>query len=501
MTKSAAGHRLEDGAVRVMYFFNTMDTFLPASAAFYLVLWRIAARFPGAASARLFPAFAPRLPAALLLAALLYLLLRAADFHPLLVPFCVTGLAWLLASRSPGGAGVHLLWMFALTSAVQIVFMGCPMALAARSPMIPLRMYLNSFVIIAPTTLSLPLTILYQLFIVTAATTLDPFRDLASLVFLLALLAAALFVRRFRKRGFIPETRHTVSPAPFCRRAMLLNIDGLSQRAFDSVSPPFLKALEKESAAAAGGAYTVYRALTNPAFASILTGAEPARHGVLNNNSGREIRVQALPDIVPARLYGSMHVRHFSRPSWAVTVVSLVERGYRNADAWLLGRLRDDLLRHRDDVRLWVVDLSEVDYCGHAWGSYSRQMKEALRHLDRLLEEFFGWLRENGLFDDTLFVVSSDHGLHIGEHSFILHPAEERVPLLFAGKPVQPQRLPGKMSIIDIAANISYALQAPYCSSSRGRVSPEIFAPPRASILSSAAPARCVGDAAAEARS
>ncbi len=477
MKSSERGHRLEDIAVRVMYFFNTMDSFLPASVGAYLGAWYLASP-PSQGASFPFAPFVPNLPMALLLAAVICFLLKAADFHPLLIPFCLAGLAWiLLTGRSdPAELGTHLFWMFILTSAVQIVFMGFPMALAARSPLVPLRMYLNSFLIIAPTTISLPLTLFYQVFTVTAAGSLDPAGNLPEILFPAALGAAALLVRRFRKKQFFPPTYHPDPAGSLCRRVIILNIDGLSQRAFDSVAPNFLKSLEENSAVAVGGAYTVYRALTNPAFASILSGVEPARHGVINNNSGQSIRTEALPDIVPARLYGSMHVRHFSRPQWSTTVVSLVEQGYRNADAWLRERLQADLLEHRDDVRLWVVDFSEVDYSGHAWGSYSRRMKEALLRLDRLLEGFVAWLKANNLYDDTTIIISSDHGMYIGEHSFILHPAEERVPLIFSGRAIEPRRLAGKISIIDIAANVAFALGVPYCRGSGGRVFPEIFA-------------------------
>ncbi len=471
MTGSPAGHRLEDVSVRVMYFFNTMDSFLPASVFFYLALRYLGGRWP-AVPAAAFPPFPPHLPAALLVAAVLCLILKAADFHPLLLPFCAGGLVWLLLTgrAAPAALGTHFLTMLVLTSVVQIIFMGFPMALASRSPLVPLRMYLNSFAIIAPTTISLPLTLSYQVFVITAAGALNPLRDYRAILFILALAAGSFLTRRFRKRQFLPGTFHPAPAEPFCRRVFLLNIDGLSRQALDAVRPPFLTSLEKESASADGGAYTVYRALTNPAFASILSGVEPARHGVINNNSGQEIRVEALPDIIPARLYGSMHVRHFSRPRWDTTIVSLVERGYREADAWILGRIKADLLEYRDRVKLWVADFSEVDYSGHAWGSYSRQMKEALLRIDRLLEGFFAWVKENGLYDDALFVISSDHGLHIGEHSFLLHPAEERVPLIFAGRMIRPRTLSGQVSIIDIAANVSYALGAPYCRDSRGRV-------------------------------
>ena len=139
------------------------------------------------------------------MALLIWLLLKAGDFHPLWLPVCGAGTVWLLLTGrvAPGTLGTQLLAMLVLTSAVQIVFMGIPMALAARSPLVPFRMYANSFAVLAPTTISLPLTLFYQVFILASAGSLDPLRDPPAVVFLLALAGGALLVRRFRKRQCI----------------------------------------------------------------------------------------------------------------------------------------------------------------------------------------------------------------------------------------------------------------------------------------------------------
>ena len=113
MKQPDSGHRLEDIAVRVMYFFNTMDSFLPASVGLYLGVWYLSApRGPGLSFP--FPPFVHNLPVALLLAAAICLILKAADFHPLLIPFCLAGLVWLLLTgrATPAALGMHFLWMF-----------------------------------------------------------------------------------------------------------------------------------------------------------------------------------------------------------------------------------------------------------------------------------------------------------------------------------------------------------------------------------------------------
>lgn len=477
MKKQEDKHKLEDIAIRVMYFFNTMDTYLIASVLVYILGWYLVSLSGSPKLTGLFPLFQGNILIILAAAIILYILLRLADFHPLFIPFSLIGMAGLILSGqlSLGACLIQLAGFFLITSVIQIVFMGIPMGIAARSPMVPIRIYLNSFIIIAPTTISLPLTLYYQVFLTGSASGISNRTGFISLAFLIFIGISVLLTRRYRKKGFVPGTDHPENRGRLYRRVIILNIDGLSKQAFDAGNAPFMKSLERNYASAEGGARTVYRALTNPAFASILSGVEPGKHGVKNNNFNQSIRTEALPDIVPTRLYGSMHVRHFSRPEWNVSVVSLVDTGYLKADEVMMDKLREDLLGDEVEVRLWVADLSEVDYCGHAWGSYSGEMARAARHIDDLVKDFFSWLNEKELFSDSLVIISSDHGLFIGEHSFILHPQEELVPLIFVGQGVGSVQLPGPISIIDIAANISYALGIPYCRGSRGRVFLEIF--------------------------
>lgn len=85
------------------------------------------------------------------------------------------------------------------------------------------------------------------------------------------------------------------------------------------------------------------------------------------------------------------------------------------------------------DVRKKEERLSEADV------RWLKQMYEAeIRQLDELLGRFFGWLDEEGVGDETLFVVTSDHGEEFQEHGSVLHGRtyyEEviRIPLLMKG--------------------------------------------------------------------
>jgi predicted AlkP superfamily pyrophosphatase or phosphodiesterase len=190
---------------------------------------------------------------------------------------------------------------------------------------------------------------------------------------------------------------------------------------------------------------------------------------VRDNNLGRRIRVEGLPDIVETVLYGSMHVKHFSKPHWTTRIVSLPMHSVYRSDDVMLEWLKEDLLT-RHDTRLFVADLSEVDFLGHAYGSESRQYLEAIRRAGNRIEEFLAWLAQEDSVK-TAVIVSSDHGMVAIDHSYLLFDAEKYVPLFLLGHGVEKGKcLTYQTSIMDIAPTISYLLGSRHPQHCRGRV-------------------------------
>lgn len=76
------------------------------------------------------------------------------------------------------------------------------------------------------------------------------------------------------------------------------------------------------------------------------------------------------------------------------------------------------------------------------WGALADLYDGELFYLDAMLTELFDDLRERKLWDDTLVVITSDHGEHLGEHDLFLHRFSVyeptlRIPLIM--------RLPGRL--------------------------------------------------------
>ena len=98
-----------------------------------------------------------------------------------------------------------------------------------------------------------------------------------------------------------------------------------------------------------------------------------------------------------------------------------------------------------------------------------------IRQLDHDLGRFFAELAARGWLEDSLVVVTSDHGEEFMEHGRVLHTRSHydellRVPLLFHA-PTLPRgvRIAAPVSLVDVAPTVSGLLGVPFPAGSDGR--------------------------------
>lgn len=90
--------------------------------------------------------------------------------------------------------------------------------------------------------------------------------------------------------------------------------------------------------------------------------------------------------------------------------------------------------------------------------------REQCLELDEGLEELLDGLRKRGLLDDnTLILITSDHGEHLGEHNEFHHGStlldeEVRVPFLLMGPGIEPGKITIPVSGADFFSTVCYAM-------------------------------------------
>jgi len=97
-----------------------------------------------------------------------------------------------------------------------------------------------------------------------------------------------------------------------------------------------------------------------------------------------------------------------------------------------------------------------------------------VREADRLVGEVIDSLRRRDLLDETIVLLTADHGQSLGEHGeighgFLLTQPVLHVPLLLRHPNVPPRRVPDRVSVVDLAPSLLELIGLPVPSRLDGR--------------------------------
>ena len=461
---------VENFGVRVIYLFNTINSFCVLASMFALSLTYFYAPFPVVAL--------PMIGAAIIS----FALMKVADWHPYYVPCALLSLAYLFLTY----ASDYQVFLVALSGVtifylgVLLIINGGPQVIVGRDITIPLYMLAKCITTVVPTTLSLPISVFFGYFLTFAVLiTGHVVHDSLSLTPLLAMLAinvgCSLLVRKYLPDNVTANQYRPDQPLsrPF-KKVVILNIDGGRWDMIQKLDLPTVSRLIQNGSHVKNGLLTVYRALTNPAFGTILTGARPQEHGIFDNNIGQSLKVEGMGDLVKITIYGCMHMKHFAKDGWETKIVSLPVVGIQKSDDLSMEWLLDDL-RNDKQTQLFVFDYSEADFCGHSYGGQSRQYQEALRKVDGRIGKVLDMIESLEDYEDTAVIVCADHGIHNLDHGYRLFQGESYVPCLFYGKRIKQGFVVEKDGMInDICLTAAWMLGKGYPANAQGQVFDEV---------------------------
>lgn len=267
---------------------------------------------------------------------------------------------------------------------------------------------------------------------------------------------------------------------PVARHVIILSEDGMRPDALARARAPVHEALMR------GGAYslqakTIRQASTLPSHAAMLSGFDVGEHG-LSWNSWQPargfIKVPTVFTSAGAAMHGSAafvgkqklahivapgSVDVFARPGY------LCKKVAERAAAYFLDK----------HPALTFVHFSDPDEEGHAVGWMSDQQMGAIADADRCLGVLIAAVKASGLADDTLVIISADHGGHGKNHSGSCR--EDRlIPWIAWGAGVRPgHRIKAPVTTMDTAATVLWALGHVAPPGLVGRPVTEAFAPSR----------------------
>jgi len=249
------------------------------------------------------------------------------------------------------------------------------------------------------------------------------------------------------------------------KRVAILGVDGMGNFNAKAATPCMDELF-------AGGAVT-YTALTSiptisaECWGSMLLGVGPETHGLTNEIVSRQpydvnspypsifrLARAAMPE---AQLAAFSHWNPINK---GIIEENLgVHKGTGN-DAEVCRQALDYLDTH--DPALLFMQFDEVDGAGHKFGYGAKMYYEKITEIDALIGQVIAKYREKGYADDTLFIVSADHGGNKFHGHGGKTKAEKLIFIACAGSTVRPGKIP-EMNVRDIAAISAAALglQAP----------------------------------------
>lgn len=260
------------------------------------------------------------------------------------------------------------------------------------------------------------------------------------------------------------EPTHTpvpsLTPRPLIRRVLIISFDGLRPEAIELAPMPNLLAL-MQSGAYSLSAQTTFPSATLPAHASMLTGMCPQNHGV-NWNDYNLVQgyAQGVDIFDLAHAAGLKTVMVIGKQK----LIQLTEPGSLNVYQYINDRdlvLADWILANFPaDFGLMFVHFPTIDFMGHEHGWLSWEQLSVARRGDEALGKLLAALDERGLRQETIIIVTADHGGHEQSHGS-RSPLDMTIPWVLSGPGVRPGALTSSIQVTDTAATAAWVLQLP----------------------------------------
>ncbi|WP_241243147.1 alkaline phosphatase family protein [Paenibacillus whitsoniae] len=199
-----------------------------------------------------------------------------------------------------------------------------------------------------------------------------------------------------------------------CERVIILGIDGAGAYIKEADTPHIDGLLQ--SGSATYGAQTVYPSNSGECWGSLLHGVGPEKHEAqmyIKNNA----QMPAGP--VAASLFRRVKAAYPNSPAgafvcWAPILTGAIEPldgvvKHAAPDADLVPAI-GAFIKEQPDFRLLFVQLDDVDAAGHKHGFGTAGQLQAITRADAQIGEIVRALAEADLLDDSLIVVTTDHG-------------------------------------------------------------------------------------------
>ena len=245
------------------------------------------------------------------------------------------------------------------------------------------------------------------------------------------------------------------------RHVVVIGIDGLGGMYLAFAATPVLDGLMRRGAWTLEMS-TVTPSKSSPCWMSMISGVSPREHGVKSNDW------RPGDSRPPATLFKQLRIY---RPKAKIVVLHdwdgfgrLVEKGVADK----MGSPGDSTRTIEAGIRIFLkekpdllfLQLDSLDGAGHKSGWGSKGYLRVLSAHDALIGKFLRSLEQADLLDETLILITADHGGKGKSHGGG-SPQEMRIPFILIGPTVLNVHLQSQTRIYDIAATIAHIFRLP----------------------------------------
>ena len=262
--------------------------------------------------------------------------------------------------------------------------------------------------------------------------------------------------------------RDESTATPF-ERVVWIGVDGIGTFFQNAETPNFDRIFE--GGKVTWNAYSPVPTLSAPAWCSMFYGVpysvhettnaiaetEPFRHRelksvfrqTLDQYPGEAVGVFATWHAIP---YGMVDSRAED------TELTLYPGGMSDMPPETVLESAESWIREQKDFRMLFFYIDNTDIAGHVYGYGAPGYFMEIERADRIIGQLYDTLEEQGLLEDTLILLSTDHGgTPDGQHG---GATREETTCVFAvrGNGLRPGTEIGEMELPDIAAIVRHAL-------------------------------------------
>jgi len=261
----------------------------------------------------------------------------------------------------------------------------------------------------------------------------------------------------------------------------IISIDGGKPAVIAESEAPTLKKIAAEGAVT-WQASTIFPSITLPSHTSMLTGVGPDKHKILWNGYTPIkgfVKVPTVfsllkavdPKAVTAMFVGKVKFRHL----WLKDSLDLFDFGGPQtlqpvAGAPALEKDKKPSQMVAQQAAAWIkehkprlafIHFPDVDSAGHKSGWGSPEQKEAVKVTDQALWQVWQAVKDAGIADSSVMLISADHGGHDKTHGLNI-PDDMLIPWVAWGKGVKKNfTITAPVTTYDTAATALWLLDVP----------------------------------------